>query len=114
MVVLSRSQTGQQVYRWFQLLQQELEAQGAVDAGMLTFVSSDIEGQRTLMKALPNSPLYLTGSREVCYMCLYCLALLRFHILWRFVVKCAVYTCICMRVSASLFSIHHSCFSLTH
>lgn len=64
-VVLSRSQTGQQVYRWFQLLQHELEVQGEVDAGMLTFVSSDIEGQRTLMKALPNSPLYLTGSREV-------------------------------------------------
>ena len=32
---------------------------------MLTFVSADIDAQRRVMAARPNSPLYLKGSREV-------------------------------------------------
>lgn len=67
-VVLSRSHTGQHVYRWCQLLQSELAKtpQGeSIDPGLLTFVSCGLEGQRRLMAALPHSPLYLTGSREV-------------------------------------------------
>jgi hypothetical protein len=52
------------VDRWVQLLQTELAAKG-LDPGMLTFVSCDIEEQRRLMAALPGSPLFLTGSREV-------------------------------------------------
>jgi len=64
-VVLSRSNTTQHVFRWVQLLQAELASQGSIDPGMLTFLSCDIAGQRKLMAALPGSPLYLTGSRDV-------------------------------------------------
>lgn len=62
--VLSRSNTTQHMYRWFQLLEQKLADRG-VDPGMLSFVSADIEGQRKIMAACPASPLYLTGSRPV-------------------------------------------------
>jgi hypothetical protein len=64
-VVLSRSNTTQHMYRWFQILDGLLEEHG-VDRGMLTFVSADIVQQRRIMAALGEpSPLYLTGSRPV-------------------------------------------------
>jgi len=63
-VVLSRSNTGQHVYRWSRLLAECLEAEG-VDSAMFTFVSCDIEQQRRIMAACPKSPLYFTGSRPV-------------------------------------------------
>lgn len=63
-VVLSRSNTTQHMYRWTQMLLAELEVQG-VDSGMVTFAACNIEEQRRIMVAAEGSPLYLTGSRPV-------------------------------------------------
>jgi len=63
-VVLSRSNTTQHMYRWFLLLDELLEQHG-VEPGMLSYVSASIEQQRRIMHACPSSPLYLTGSRPV-------------------------------------------------
>ena len=63
-VVLSRSNTTQHMYRWTQMLNEQLELHG-VDAGMVTFAACDIEQQRRIMVAAEGSPLYLTGSRPV-------------------------------------------------
>jgi hypothetical protein len=65
-VVLSRSNTTQHTFRWFQLLQSVLLQQkdfDKKDLGMLTYASCDIAQQRRIMKENRDSPLYLTGSR---------------------------------------------------
>jgi hypothetical protein len=63
-VVLSRSNTAQHCYRWFQILSSLLAKHG-IDAGMLTHASCDVAQQRRIMSANPSSPLYFTGSRVV-------------------------------------------------
>ena len=63
-VVLSRSNTSQHTYRWFQILR-DLLAKHGVEAGMLTHASCDITQQRRIMSANQASPLYFTGSRPV-------------------------------------------------
>mmetsp|Transcript_922 Transcript_922/g.2060 ORF Transcript_922/g.2060 Transcript_922/m.2060 type:complete len:737 (-) Transcript_922:44-2254(-) len=63
-LILSRSNTTQHMYRWVQLLLEEMEKEG-MDPAMVTYVSCTIEEQRRIMKALSDCPLYLTGSREV-------------------------------------------------
>eukprot|EP00300_Choanocystis_sp_HF-7_P003533 c126_g1_i1.p1 GENE.c126_g1_i1~~c126_g1_i1.p1 ORF type:complete len:722 (+),score=141.26 c126_g1_i1:32-2167(+) len=63
-VVLSRSNTTQHMYRWFQLLQTELDKAG-VCSGMLTYASATVAQQRRIFKQCSKSPLYLTGSRPI-------------------------------------------------
>lgn len=63
-VVLSRGNTVQHTFRWFQMLNQLLKDHG-VDAGMLTFVSCDVTQQRRIISANPDSALYFTGSRPI-------------------------------------------------
>lgn len=63
-IILSRSNTTQHMYRWAQLLMDECVYQG-IPTGMITYASCSIEEQRRIMKAIPDSPLYLTGSRPV-------------------------------------------------
>jgi hypothetical protein len=63
-VVLSRSNTSQHCFRWADMLISMLNDAG-VDNGLVSFASCTIEEQRRIMKACPDSPLYLTGSRPV-------------------------------------------------
>ena len=66
-VVLSRSNTSQHCYRWFQLLNALLHDVG-FPPHMLTFASISVEQQRRLFAAMPSSPVHFTGSREVARM----------------------------------------------
>lgn len=63
-IVLSRSNTTQHMFRWFELLEAEF-ARAGLDTGMLTYAACSIDEQRRIMKACADSPLYLTGSRPV-------------------------------------------------
>jgi len=63
-LVLSRSNTSQHCYRWFQALQKLTDAEG-IPASMLAFASTSVEQQRAIMLQSPMSPTYFTGSREV-------------------------------------------------
>eukprot|EP00040_Diaphanoeca_grandis_P031008 m.184694 g.184694 ORF g.184694 m.184694 type:complete len:736 (+) comp32203_c1_seq1:199-2406(+) len=63
-VILSRSNTTQHMFRWVVLLIQECEKQG-LDSGMITYAACSIDEQRRIMMANATSPLYLTGSRPV-------------------------------------------------
>ncbi|CAE7244871.1 cscB [Symbiodinium natans] len=63
-LVLSRSNTTQHMFRWTQLLLAELRKEN-IDTSLVSYLSCTIAEQRRVMKALAHCPLYLTGSREV-------------------------------------------------
>eukprot|EP01064_Diplonema_japonicum_P036409 TRINITY_DN815_c0_g1_i3.p1 TRINITY_DN815_c0_g1~~TRINITY_DN815_c0_g1_i3.p1 ORF type:complete len:714 (+),score=238.62 TRINITY_DN815_c0_g1_i3:46-2187(+) len=63
-VVLSRSNTTQHMYRWFQRLSALMQEHG-IPASMATYASLDVEGQRSLIASSEGSPMYFTGSRAV-------------------------------------------------
>merc|ERR1719329_155313 len=63
-VVLSRSNTTQHVFRYFQVLAERLEAHGA-DASMVTYLACSVDEQRRVLAACPQSPMYFTGSRVI-------------------------------------------------
>jgi len=65
-VVLSRSNTTQHMYRWAALLARELMPKHGVDAGLLTYAAANrAEKQRIFDEASPDCPMYFTCSREV-------------------------------------------------
>eukprot|EP01062_Namystynia_karyoxenos_P077737 TRINITY_DN7883_c0_g1_i1.p1 TRINITY_DN7883_c0_g1~~TRINITY_DN7883_c0_g1_i1.p1 ORF type:complete len:725 (+),score=264.83 TRINITY_DN7883_c0_g1_i1:84-2258(+) len=63
-IVLSRENTGQHMFRWAVLLIDLLKEFG-VPPGLVTYASMRRPGKQRLMGALPNSPSYFTCSREV-------------------------------------------------
>uniref|UniRef100_A0A7S4JL18 Aldehyde dehydrogenase domain-containing protein n=1 Tax=Paramoeba aestuarina TaxID=180227 RepID=A0A7S4JL18_9EUKA len=63
-VVLSRENTTQHMYRWFQMLVRLFQKHG-VDTGLLTYASASKEGKQKLFNANPDGALYITSSREV-------------------------------------------------
>eukprot|EP00930_Biecheleria_cincta_P027468 TRINITY_DN19297_c0_g3_i1.p1 TRINITY_DN19297_c0_g3~~TRINITY_DN19297_c0_g3_i1.p1 ORF type:complete len:745 (-),score=116.88 TRINITY_DN19297_c0_g3_i1:91-2283(-) len=63
-LVLSRSNTTQHMYRWVQLLLDEMRQEG-LDEALVTYVSCSIPEQRRIMAGLSHCPFYLTGSRQV-------------------------------------------------
>jgi len=63
-VVLSRSNTSQHMFRWFQLLLSLCEEHG-VDTNMVTYLCANRSEKNRVMQAFPESPFYTTSSREV-------------------------------------------------
>jgi len=63
-VVLSRSNTTQHMYRWYQKLDGMMERHG-LDRGMLTYGALTVEQTQQLFKAFPDGPMHITTSRQV-------------------------------------------------
>ena len=63
-VILSRSNTTQHMYRWYQLME-ELFAQEGIDSGLITYAAISIEQTQQLFERFPKSPMHITCSREV-------------------------------------------------
>ena len=64
MVVLSRSNTSQHMFRWGVMLRELLQKEG-VSGDMVTYFCASIGHQRDLIASFPDSPCYFTGSREI-------------------------------------------------
>ena len=63
-VVLSRNNTTQHMYRWFQRLVQLMEEEG-MPSSLVTYASLDVAGQRELLAHKEGTTMHFTGSREV-------------------------------------------------
>lgn len=63
-LVLSRSNTTQHTFRWTELLTRMM-VNFDIDQGMLTYASCDLEDIKRILSVAPNSPMYITCSREL-------------------------------------------------
>jgi len=62
-VIPSRSNTSQHMYRWCQLLLQLMEKHG-LDTGLVTYLAANRKEKNRVMEQFLESPFYLTSSRE--------------------------------------------------
>ena len=63
-VVLSRENTTQHMYRWFQMLVRLFQKHN-IDTGLLSYASATKEQKQKLFNANPDGALYITSSRQV-------------------------------------------------
>eukprot|EP00471_Norrisiella_sphaerica_P010879 CAMPEP_0184495390 /NCGR_PEP_ID=MMETSP0113_2-20130426/31146_1 /TAXON_ID=91329 /ORGANISM="Norrisiella sphaerica, Strain BC52" /LENGTH=710 /DNA_ID=CAMNT_0026881557 /DNA_START=106 /DNA_END=2238 /DNA_ORIENTATION=- len=63
-VILSRTNTSQHMFRWTQLLLDCMEKH-SLELGLVSFASCSVEMQKDLFHTFTKSPIYFTGSREV-------------------------------------------------
>ena len=63
-VVLSRSNTTQHMYRWYQKLDSMMERHG-LNRGMLTYAAISVDQTQQLFSEFPNGPMHITTSRQV-------------------------------------------------
>ena len=63
-VVLSRSNTTQHMYRWYQKLDSMMERHG-LDRGMLTYGAFTVEQTQQLFTMFPEGPMHITTSRAI-------------------------------------------------
>ena len=63
-VVLSRSNTTQHMYRWYQKLDTMMEKHG-LDRGMLTYAALSVDQTQQLFTLFPEGPMHITTSREI-------------------------------------------------
>eukprot|EP00662_Eupelagonemidae_sp_cell21_P032285 gene32284-2355_t len=63
-VVLSRNQIGQHMYRWYQMLVEEMKAEG-MPLSLVTYATLTRPAKTRLVSATPECSMYFTGSRAV-------------------------------------------------
>lgn len=63
-VVLSRSNTTQHMYRWTQMLV-EIMTKHNVDPGLVSYAACSLDSQKSIFAACPNGAMYITCSREI-------------------------------------------------
>lgn len=64
-VILSRSNTTQNSFRWSEVLAKKLMPKYGIDPGMLTFASCSVDDVKEIMNAVQNAPMYITCSRDL-------------------------------------------------
>jgi len=63
-VILSRSNTTQHMFRWTELLVELMDKHG-VDNSLVTYAAAELPEQQRMLRSSPESAMYITSSREI-------------------------------------------------